>query len=165
MRLRLRARSLVPGCRPTLTEPRHWRRAQDRLVNIDLVDGRRIHGRIGNTSPTDAQILTDTGVETVSFSDVTKAVVEVEFNHRRGEVEMDIDVKLPSRRSSPNATFPSTRWWEALSSASRRLPPHPGAHQDARVELDRNWACDRVGEGAAGTRGRWGARAGDAGAT
>lgn len=73
-----------PGVDRPLTEPRHWRRAQDRLVNIDLVDGRRIHGRIGNTSPTDAQILTDTGVETVSFSDVTKAVVEVEFNSPKG---------------------------------------------------------------------------------
>lgn len=74
-----------PGVDRPLTEPRHWRRAKDRLVNIDLKDGRRIHGRIAETDERTAQILVKTGVETVEFTNVARAVVEVEFNSGKGE--------------------------------------------------------------------------------
>lgn len=74
-----------PGVDRPLTELRHWRRAKDRLVNIDLVDGRRIHGRIADITEDTAQILVTTGVETISYGDVARAVVEIEFNTRKGE--------------------------------------------------------------------------------
>ena len=74
-----------PGVDRPLTEPRHWRRAQDRLVNIELTDGRRVHGRIAASSDSTVEILTKTGVESVAYSDVARAVVEVEFNSGKGE--------------------------------------------------------------------------------
>lgn len=74
-----------PGVDRPLTEPRHWRRAKDRLVNIDLKDGRQVHGRIAETGDVNAQILTKTGVETVEYADVARAVVEVEFGTGKGE--------------------------------------------------------------------------------
>jgi ribosome maturation factor RimP len=73
-----------PGVDRPLTQARHWRRAKDRLVNIELADGRRVRGRIGDATDTAAQILTDTGVESISYSDVARAVVEVEFNSPKG---------------------------------------------------------------------------------
>ncbi len=74
-----------PGVDRPLTEPRHWRRAQDRLVNIELVNGRRVHGRIVTSSDSAAEIVTKIGPETVAYGDVARAVVEVEFNRTRGE--------------------------------------------------------------------------------
>ena len=73
-----------PGVDRPLTQARHWRRAKDRLVAIELIDGRRVRGRIGDASDTAAQILTETGVEAVNYSDVARAVVEVEFNTSKG---------------------------------------------------------------------------------
>ena len=73
-----------PGVDRPLTQARHWRRAKDRLVAIELIDGRRVRGRIGDASDTAAQILTETGVEAVSYSEVARAVVEVEFNTSKG---------------------------------------------------------------------------------
>ena len=73
-----------PGVDRPLTQARHWRRAKDRLVIIELADGRRVRGRIGDATDTAAQILTDTGVESISYSDVARAVVEVEFNSPKG---------------------------------------------------------------------------------
>ena len=73
-----------PGVDRPLTQARHWRREKDRLVNIELADGRRVRGRIGDATDTAAQILTDTGVESISYSDVARAVVEVEFNSPKG---------------------------------------------------------------------------------
>lgn len=74
-----------PGVDRPLTQARHWRRAKDRLVNIEMLDGRRVHGRIAETTDESAQILTKTGVETVEFTGVARAVVEVEFGSGKGE--------------------------------------------------------------------------------
>lgn len=74
-----------PGVDRPLTQPRHWRRAKDRLVGVDMVDGRRVHGRVADTSDDSAQILTDTGIESVGYVDVARAVVEVEFGSGKGK--------------------------------------------------------------------------------
>ena len=50
-----------------------------------MLDGRRVHGRIAETTDESAQILTKAGVETVEFSGVARAVVEVEFGSGKGE--------------------------------------------------------------------------------
>ncbi len=73
-----------PGVDRPLTQPRHWRRAKDRLVGVELVDGRRVHGRVTEASDDTAQILTETGVESVAYVDVARAVVEVEFGSGKG---------------------------------------------------------------------------------
>lgn len=70
-----------PGVDRPLTESRHWRRAVTRLVDVDLVDGSRIVGRISEV-PTDDQVViaTAAGDVTVSLADVQRAIVQVEFN-------------------------------------------------------------------------------------
>jgi ribosome maturation factor RimP len=66
-----------PGVDRPLTERRHWSRARGRLVVAQLADGREVKGRlvaVGGGGVTLA------GVGDLSWDDVRKGRVEIEFN-------------------------------------------------------------------------------------
>lgn len=65
-----------PGIDRPLTKPRHWRKNLDRLVKITMTSGQEITGRIGEA--TDSTVLVD--LQKVSFEDIKRAVLEIEFN-------------------------------------------------------------------------------------
>lgn len=70
-----------PGVDRPLTEPRHWRRAVKRLVQVTMADGTQLDGRV--TAATDdgsVELATDRGEVTIQQADVQRAVVQVEFN-------------------------------------------------------------------------------------
>ena len=63
-----------------LTLPRHWRRNADRLVAVTLSDGEVLTGRIQESDDTGAQLEADGHARHVSFAEVDKALVQIEFN-------------------------------------------------------------------------------------
>ena len=64
-----------PGLDRPLTKPRHWRKNLDRLVKITMTSGQVIEGRIGAATETSVSI----DENTVSFEDIKRAVLEIEF--------------------------------------------------------------------------------------
>lgn len=65
-----------------LTLPRHWRRAQDRLVKVALVEGGDVTGRVLSASE-DAATLDVAGKQReLAYADVDKAVVQIEFSRK-----------------------------------------------------------------------------------
>lgn len=64
-----------PGIDRPLTKPRHWRKNFDRLVKINMSSGQDIEGRIGEATETTVLV----GGEKVSFEDIKRAVLEIEF--------------------------------------------------------------------------------------
>ena len=71
-----------PGVDRPLTLPRHWRRNAGRLVKVDLKDGHAVTGRILGCGEDDAELETDEGRRTVTFAEVGKARIQVEFNRK-----------------------------------------------------------------------------------
>ena len=73
----------TPGVDRPLTEPRHWRRARGRLVSVTRRGAGPLTGRV---SAADDQSAVLAGADlpggrvTVAYSDVSRAVVQVEFN-------------------------------------------------------------------------------------
>jgi ribosome maturation factor RimP len=66
-----------------LTLPRHWRRNLDRLVKVTLDDGETLEGRIVSASD-DAAALDVSGTQReVSYAQVQKALVQIEFNRKQ----------------------------------------------------------------------------------
>lgn len=87
----------TPGIDRPLTEPRHWRRAQGRKVDVEVIgdDGTRSRhgGRIGVSTDDSVELVrNDKGRFTrtaIDFKSVTKAVVQVDFNApKAAELEM-----------------------------------------------------------------------------
>lgn len=64
-----------PGIDRPLTKPRHWRKNFDRLVKIAMSSGQDIEGRIGEATETTVLV----GEQRVSFEDIKRAVLEIEF--------------------------------------------------------------------------------------
>ena len=64
-----------PGIDRPLTKPRHWRKNFDRLVKITMTSGNDIQGRIGEATETNVLV----GDQKVSFEDIKRAVLEIEF--------------------------------------------------------------------------------------
>ena len=64
-----------PGVDRPLTLPRHWAKNLGRLVKASLNDGGEVKGRIGQS--TQVSVLIDEA--TISYADIKKAVLEVEF--------------------------------------------------------------------------------------
>lgn len=74
-----------PGVDRPLTETRHWRRALDRLVRVDMADGSVTEGRIvGVPDDQSVELLIDGERRSVARSDIARAVVQVEFNRETG---------------------------------------------------------------------------------
>lgn len=72
-----------PGIDRPLVLARHWRRNVDRLVKVQTVDGQTFTGRIKAADETSATVVVDKSERLVSYDDVAKARVEIEFNRPR----------------------------------------------------------------------------------
>lgn len=72
-----------PGVDRPLTLPRHWRRNVDRLVRVQPNDGPDFTGRIVEADESGASVVVDGARRRVSYVDVAKARVEIEFNRPR----------------------------------------------------------------------------------
>lgn len=68
-----------PGVDRPLTMPRHWRRNAGRLVVVTCTDGSTVSGRIGAISDTGVELDVQGQSETVSFDDVARALIQIEF--------------------------------------------------------------------------------------
>jgi ribosome maturation factor RimP len=68
-----------PGVDRPLTLPRHWRRARSRLVAARLQDGSTLDGRVGRADDEAVDLLVDGRLRRLSYPDVDRAVVQVEF--------------------------------------------------------------------------------------
>ena len=67
-----------PGVDRPLTLPRHWRKNVDRKVRIVFNDGTDAMGRIKDVS--ESAVTLDEPSAEYSFSDIKRAVVEIEFS-------------------------------------------------------------------------------------
>lgn len=77
-----------PGVDRPLTLARHWSRAVGRLVQVTPRAGEAIVGRVLSADGSHAVLDLDGTETTVAYSDVARAVVQVEFT-RIEEVELD----------------------------------------------------------------------------
>ncbi len=68
-----------PGAERTLTQPRHWRRAQLRQVAVRLREGGTFDGRVGNARDEEVTLLVDGVLRDVRYADIAHAAVQVEF--------------------------------------------------------------------------------------
>jgi ribosome maturation factor RimP len=70
-----------------LTRPRHWRRNLDRLVKVTLDDGATLEGRIVAASDDSVSLDVSGTQREVSYAQVTKALVQIEFNRKKKDGE------------------------------------------------------------------------------
>jgi len=70
-----------PGVDRPLTHPRHWRRNRLRLVRAALVAGGELIGRIGDCDDDGVTLLASGALRRVRYTELSRAVVEVEFRH------------------------------------------------------------------------------------
>jgi len=63
-----------------LTLPRHWRRNAGRLVTVTTTSGEVLTGRILDSDDTAARIDVSGKQREVGFAEVSKALVQIEFN-------------------------------------------------------------------------------------
>ncbi len=68
-----------PGVDRPLSAPRHWRRAQGRLVAVSAGD-LPLTGRVVDTTDTGVTLDVDGAIHTVAWSDLGPGRVQVEFN-------------------------------------------------------------------------------------
>ena len=71
-----------PGVDRPLTEPRHWRRAVGRLVEVRLRAGGDVTGRIVNADDDGVTIDTPSGERTTPYAELGRGRVQLEFNRR-----------------------------------------------------------------------------------
>jgi len=76
-----------PGVDRPLTHPRHWRRNTGRLVKASLADGGEVSGRIVATDDEGAEVDAGGTVRRVTFAEVAKARIQIEFKRPDGEKE------------------------------------------------------------------------------
>ena len=74
-----------------LTLPRHWRRNADRLVAVTLVDGGEVTGRILSSDDKAATLDVDGTHRDVAYAEVSRALVQIEFNRRRSGTDGDTE--------------------------------------------------------------------------
>ncbi|MGW1677919.1 ribosome maturation factor RimP [Saccharopolyspora sp. NPDC002376] len=74
-----------PGVDRPLTRQRHWRRARNRLVKMRLTDGEQLVARVGEADDDGVTVLVGGELRRVTFRDVERAVVEVEFQQPPAE--------------------------------------------------------------------------------
>jgi ribosome maturation factor RimP len=75
-----------PGVDRPLTTEKHFRRARGRKVELTLVDGAQLTGRVGETADGTVRLVvrkgrgTELTIRELPMSDIAKAVVQVEFS-------------------------------------------------------------------------------------
>ena len=83
-----------PGVDRPLTLPKHWHRAVDRLVEVELIDGSEFTGRIQSCTDTDVIFLVTQGKtqeeRTVAFAELKRGKVQVEVNRVTTEDEGEV---------------------------------------------------------------------------
>ncbi|MGC0414677.1 ribosome maturation factor RimP [Embleya sp. AB8] len=75
----------TPGVDRPLTHERHWRRAADRLVLVQLHDGTSVTGRIGASDAEGVDLDVDGKPLRLAYDTVATAVVQVEFNRKSAD--------------------------------------------------------------------------------
>jgi ribosome maturation factor RimP len=75
-----------PGVDRPLTEPRHWRRAADRLVKAELRDGTSVTGRVRGADETGVEFDIEGASRRIQYQDLTRGRVQVEFR-RAGDAD------------------------------------------------------------------------------
>lgn len=68
-----------PGVSRPLTEPRHFRRAERRLVRFTLTDGGTLLGRVRSADDEGVTVSRDGAPETLTYPQIASATVEVEM--------------------------------------------------------------------------------------
>jgi ribosome maturation factor RimP len=68
-----------PGVDRPLTTPRHWRRAVDRLVTVE-VDGKQLTGRVVSADTAGAVVSIDGAARPFTWSELGPGRVQIEFN-------------------------------------------------------------------------------------
>ena len=75
-----------PGVDRPLTQPRHFAKNVDRLLKIIKLDGSEITGRILSNTDNDVTLTVvvkkETTEQTISLTEIKRAVVEIEFNRK-----------------------------------------------------------------------------------
>jgi len=72
-----------PGVDRPLTQPRHWRRANGRLVRASLADGSEVTGRVAAADDAGVLLGVDSGERRLDYADVAAARVQVEFSRAK----------------------------------------------------------------------------------
>jgi ribosome maturation factor RimP len=80
-----------PGVDRPLTLPRHWRRNAGRLVKVATTDGESFEGRILDADDAAAVIVVDDGTRRLTYDEVTRAVVQIEFNKKDAAPDTLVD--------------------------------------------------------------------------
>ncbi|MEV8372164.1 ribosome maturation factor RimP [Kribbella sp. NPDC056861] len=80
-----------PGVDRPLTLPRHWRRNVTRLVEVTLVAGGKVSGRITSVTDEGAELDVKGRPRTIAYADITKAKIQIEFNRPAGNDEPAAD--------------------------------------------------------------------------
>ncbi|ODR10547.1 ribosome maturation factor RimP [Mycobacterium sherrisii] len=82
-----------PGVDRPLTSEKHFRRARGRKIELELSDGTRLTGRVGQTRGATVALVVrdghDWAVRDIPFAGIAKAVVQVEFSSpSRAELDL-----------------------------------------------------------------------------
>ena len=72
----------TPGIDRPLTELRHWKKNVGRLVKITPHTGEKYVSRIKEVLPREVILENKGKEETISFSEISRALIEVEFNRK-----------------------------------------------------------------------------------
>jgi ribosome maturation factor RimP len=95
-----------PGVDRPLTSEKHFRRARGRKVDIDLSDGSKLTGRVGETHDEMVALVVRAGrdwaVREIALGDIVKAVVQVEFSPP-GQAELELAGMGQARRTEAGA--------------------------------------------------------------
>ena len=75
-----------PGVDRPLTDPRHWRRAAGRLVQVTVADSGAITGRIVSADPEGVTLDVDGNRRRFRYADLGAGAVQVEFGHPHMEL-------------------------------------------------------------------------------
>jgi ribosome maturation factor RimP len=74
-----------PGVDRPLTEPRHWRRAEGRLVRVAVSDGGQVTGRVAGADDDEVTLDVDGQERAVAYADLGPGHVQVEFAREDGQ--------------------------------------------------------------------------------
>jgi len=92
-----------PGLDRPLTLPRHWRRARLRQVKVRTVAGAELLGRAGDADGTGVTLLVDGVPRRLEFTEVERAVVQVEFAEPPAAEIAALTAAAPDGPAAPDA--------------------------------------------------------------